>query len=281
MSEQLRLEGLAKYITVKKPPPSVSRLPARNQVFLSYPPSQAQLARRIYGSLQDQGIEVWWDRDILPGSRWSDEIRSALEQSKVMVTILPPGVAASGQLDEIKYAMGLKRPVVPVLAEKAVWEDVPSVLRDINVLQMGESHEAQEDSLRKLRMGVEMLLRRSERPVEPADPEDPQKGRWGGTPKANDRELRAKVKELSSDWFEVMLEIVSTSSAPLTGEVRFHLHPTFSTPIQRVAPTNGNARLVLRAWGAFTVGAEADEGKTRLELDLSQDSRFPETFRQR
>jgi hypothetical protein len=41
------------------------------------------------------------------------------------------------------------------------------------------------------------------------------------------------------------------------------------------------AVLTLMCWGAFTVGAVADQGSTKLELDLSEDTRFPETFTKR
>jgi hypothetical protein len=39
--------------------------------------------------------------------------------------------------------------------------------------------------------------------------------------------------------------------------------------------------LKLTAWGAFTVGVLADEGRTKLELDLSELEDAPEDFRSR
>jgi hypothetical protein len=43
----------------------------------------------------------------------------------------------------------------------------------------------------------------------------------------------------------------------------------------------GVAELSIDAWGAFTVGAVADGGLTRLELDLAEHPDFPAEFRAR
>jgi hypothetical protein len=116
----------------------------------------------------------------------------------------------------------------------------------------------------------------------PSDPDDPQKGQWGGRAVRPARELRARVAPADPGWFEVTLEIVSTNPvSPLEGWARFHLHPTFSYSQPEVAVRQGKATLSLRAWGAFTVGAEADDGQTRLELDLSELKDAPQEFRDR
>jgi hypothetical protein len=69
---------------------------------------------------------------------------------------------------------------------------------------------------------------------------------------------------------------------PLRGAVRFYLHDTFlnDRPVVSVSPA-GVAELSIDAWGAFTVGAVADGGLTRLELDLAEHPDFPADFRPR
>jgi len=64
--------------------------------------------------------------------------------------------------------------------------------------------------------------------------------------------------------------------------VQFFLHDTFKNdrPIVTVGP-NGAAELKLTAWGAFTVGAIADDGRTKLELDLQTLEDAPVEFRGR
>jgi len=112
-------------------------------------------------------------------------------------------------------------------------------------------------------------------------PPDRNNGRFGSSPAQNGLELSASVVEsdLRPGWFRVEL-IVSGKHRELMHPVEFHLHETFPQPVQVVKPSGGEARLTVLAWGAFTVGAVADQGKTLLELDLSENSSFPREFRE-
>ncbi len=115
---------------------------------------------------------------------------------------------------------------------------------------------------------------------------DPWKGQFGLSAESNQRRLSATVVPLSgsSEWFSVELKVESLSPrhSPLQGAVRFFLHPTFANdkPIVPVGQ-NGVAKIKLKAWGAFTVGVLADEGNTKLELDLAELSSAPYDFRMR
>jgi len=115
--------------------------------------------------------------------------------------------------------------------------------------------------------------------------EDPQKHQWGEKDINNNRRIRADVTPThgNREWFNVTIyvESIDPINAPLDGEVIFHLHPTFRDPNPRVPVRNGEAVLTRLAWGAFTVGAEADDQKTKLELDLSKVKDAPYLFRSR
>ena len=114
--------------------------------------------------------------------------------------------------------------------------------------------------------------------------DDPWKGQFGGAPEVNGRRLEATVTERVErvNPYRVELRVRSTNPQvnPLRGTVQFFLHPTFQNdrPIVTVGPS-GEAELTLRAYGAFTVGAVADAGNTRLELDLAELPGAPQTFR--
>jgi hypothetical protein len=111
---------------------------------------------------------------------------------------------------------------------------------------------------------------------------DPQKGQWGGHARRKDRELTARVVQAvgqGDSSFRVELTVQSLNAGhPLTGTVRFHLHPSFETP-KDVPVERGIARLELLASAAFTVGAEADGGSTKLELDLAEAGDIPAHIR--
>lgn len=113
--------------------------------------------------------------------------------------------------------------------------------------------------------------------------DDPWKGVFGGRRTNGTRELDADVTPIGvPGLFRVRLRVRSTSPDrdPLRGVVQFFLHPTFTNdrPIVSVSP-GGVAELTLTSYGAFTVGALADDGRTKLELDLAELESAPAEFR--
>ena len=101
---------------------------------------------------------------------------------------------------------------------------------------------------------------------------DPQKGRWGGKPINNGRKLSAKVEKIPNENYvrRVIFRVSSTNQVekPLKERVAFHFHPTFTRQIREADVVNGIAEISLVAYGAFTIGAKADNGETLLEFDL-------------
>lgn len=113
--------------------------------------------------------------------------------------------------------------------------------------------------------------------------DDPQKGRFGGKAENNFRALRAQVLPSHiPDFYSVTIRVESTDPAnhPLDKDVTFYLHDTFSPSVYSVSPKDNKALDdEILSYGAFTVGAIADDGKTFLELDLAEQNEFPEGFR--
>lgn len=116
-------------------------------------------------------------------------------------------------------------------------------------------------------------------------PDDPQKGRFGGERERNFRRLCAKVQPgATPGLFRLDLWVESTDDAhPLNSDVIFYLHNTFRPSVFTIkaAEFKGDKATVepKTTWGAFTVGAVTDNGKTMLEYDLASDKSFPDDFR--
>jgi MinD-like ATPase involved in chromosome partitioning or flagellar assembly len=92
---------------------------------------------------------------------------------------------------------------------------------------------------------------------------DPHHGAFGGASTRRGRTLSAHF----ADAFHVTLRVRATPRGlPLAGSVRFHLHPMLPNPVRDVPVKDGAAELELALPVPFTVGAEADDGKTPLEL---------------
>lgn len=114
-------------------------------------------------------------------------------------------------------------------------------------------------------------------------PDDPWKRAFNGSPRQRNRILEAEVRSVagSSTLFDIRLSVRSEfpETDPLRGTVQFFLHPTFARdkPVVTVNQ-HGVAELNLRAYGAFTVGALADDGRTTLELDLAELPGIPAVF---
>jgi hypothetical protein len=103
---------------------------------------------------------------------------------------------------------------------------------------------------------------------------DPNRGNFGGKPQANGRLLEAKIQPAagpSSAACNVWLCVRSIDPArPLQGKVTFYLHPTFGSRKQYDVPVvEGVAEDKITSWGVFTVGAAADDGDTKLEINLA------------
>jgi hypothetical protein len=118
-------------------------------------------------------------------------------------------------------------------------------------------------------------------------PTDPQKGRFGGQSLVNDRKLSAQViKSNIPQFYKVTITVESTNPKnPLTTDVIFYLHDSFSPSIYTIKPAEfKDGKAVddeILSYGAFTVGVITDNGKTLLELDLAEDKSFPKLFRER
>jgi SIR2-like domain len=116
----------------------------------------------------------------------------------------------------------------------------------------------------------------------PIDPLDEQKGRWGGKAESNHRRLKVEniIENQHSCTFDLVVEPTKDAPTQLEGNVIFHLHQTFHPATRFVKVEGGQARLKLSAYGAFTVGVQADGDSTQLELDLSQIADFPRWFKE-
>ncbi|AMB47605.1 SIR2 family protein [Methylobacterium sp. AMS5] len=107
---------------------------------------------------------------------------------------------------------------------------------------------------------------------------DPHKGAFGGSPTRDGLKLRVSRIRKRSSWVEFDLEVRPDRGVQFEGSVTFYYHPTFTPEHETVAISEGRAHTTVEAVGAFTVGAEFRG--TRLELDLSDDNRFPTWFRE-
>jgi len=60
-----------------------------SNVFLSYSHSDSQIVNKIANNLQEEGIDIWFDRqDLLGGQDWQDQIEKALTEAAFVLVFI-------------------------------------------------------------------------------------------------------------------------------------------------------------------------------------------------
>jgi hypothetical protein len=243
-------------------------------VALCYAPGGRELAERIAEGLTERRLGMWFVLLEL-GSKEQGGLGDFSAAVTLVTRESEVRWRSEAAREFLRKMHGL--PILGVLEEGAERTAMSAGFAPDEWLTV--SPERSDEAIQLLGERMVHRLRSSSLPI--SDPEDPHKDQWGGSPAGNGRELRGEVRAVSDEWFDVRLEVVSTSTPPLTGTVAFHLHPTFVPPVQEVEAVDGKASLKLGAWGAFTVGVLADGGRTRLELDLAKLPDAPQRFKER
>ncbi len=127
-------------------------------VFISYSHKDEALARKVGKALQVAGLDVWdAELEILPGDNWAEKIAKALKESDAMVVLLTPeALSSSAVRREIDYALSRKAfsgRLIPVLvgAEEEILEDqVPWILRHLNLIKLPVSGSDEDEGIRKI-----------------------------------------------------------------------------------------------------------------------------------
>lgn len=116
-----------------------------------------------------------------------------------------------------------------------------------------------------------------------AGPEDdPNNGRFGSAASVGGYELKSWFEKARGGTVEVDLVITAGPEVPLElGDVAwFCLHPTFSPQWVSVMFRGRRAKLTVRAWGGFTVGAWLPRTNVELECDISKQPGAPSFIRE-
>lgn len=109
-------------------------------VFLSYSRRDLAFVRRLSEALKACGLDVWVDLDdIIPSSRWMDEIHANIADADAVVFVITPDSVISEVCRiELDYAIGLPKRVVPVVARETARDRVPTDLTELQWLSITE-----------------------------------------------------------------------------------------------------------------------------------------------
>jgi MinD-like ATPase involved in chromosome partitioning or flagellar assembly len=252
------------------------------KIYVNYFAGDGPYVTRLLEALGELGPDVvLFDRAVLRlGDNVDETLARARSEAAVFLVVYgherfkaSPDVYSAIELREI-LASGKR--IVPVLVGNMLWGGLPEEIRGISGVHLREVQDPFD--LEIFRRQLQQLLQASA-PTVVTHADDPQKGQWGGKTTRNGRTISADVRPISDDWFDITVQV--QGQTPLTEAVTFYLHPSFVPAVQTVPPADGVAVLRLQGWGAFTIGAVADSGRTILEIDLAEVSSAPEKFRER
>lgn len=102
-------------------------------VFLSYSRKDTDTMQRIYQTLQEEGLRIWIDANLMdvdPSKpEWKDAIEKGIEASRSVVVILSPDAKQSDWVKrELDYAYAQHKPIFPVLVRGTQQDAVPFLL---------------------------------------------------------------------------------------------------------------------------------------------------------
>lgn len=95
-------------------------------IFVSYAHADAATVYPLLIDLRDRGVNIWYDEGIEPGSKWREELSSAIENAeKVLFIASKKSIASPNCERELDFALSLNVPVRVVYVEEV---ELPSAL---------------------------------------------------------------------------------------------------------------------------------------------------------
>src|SRR5262249_32116372 len=109
-------------------------------VFISYDRAHQDVVKKLVQDLRDDEHETWFDQKLEGGQPWWDTVLSEIRKSEIFVTALTPESLESQACQrELRYALDLKRPVLPIRLSAAVRpEFLPSHIHELQVVDYFE-----------------------------------------------------------------------------------------------------------------------------------------------
>lgn len=124
--------------------------------FIAYAhePESRTVARALATRLQRDGVPVWLDEwELQPGEEWQSKVKAALEESKTVLAIVSKSSLEPEWLQsELKDALAQNKVVIPVLNEKAGFNDIPECLKDRQAVAPLDDDHAYQQLLKALRI---------------------------------------------------------------------------------------------------------------------------------
>jgi TIR domain len=103
-----------------------------SHTFVCYAREDADFVRVMVADLRERGLPIWLDADIVPAADWDRTIDERLRAcARFLIVLSPPAVASTEVRGELRVALTLGKPIVPLLYEPC---DIPRQLQNLQYL---------------------------------------------------------------------------------------------------------------------------------------------------
>ncbi len=126
------------------------------KVFISHSAEDKLLANKIAIGLEDAGLKVFHDQNVLPGENWAERIGHELKESDAMVVVLTPEALRSKYvLRDIEYALGdksFKGRLIPVAVgspDQLPEDELPWILKRLQMISLPK-HGKQDKGIKQI-----------------------------------------------------------------------------------------------------------------------------------
>ncbi len=129
-----------------------------NDIFISYSRPDQESALRISEILANKGLQVWIDQwELIPGVPWEEVSLKAIENSSALVIMVSTSSLSKFQLTEATYGLILNKEIFPVLLPGATIDNLPSMLKELEVIDLRDGFDKESEILRKFKLIVEKI----------------------------------------------------------------------------------------------------------------------------
>ena len=120
--------------------PDAPRRAADGHTFVSYASEDSPFVHPLATYLRARGISMWLDLDIPVGADWDSTIDAQLRSCRNFLIVLSPAAVASEEVrGELRMALDLAKPIVPVLYRSC---DIPRRLKNVEYLDVRSADNA-------------------------------------------------------------------------------------------------------------------------------------------
>jgi WD40 repeat protein len=213
------------------------------RVFFCYAREDQDFAVRLAQELKERGVPVWLDQwDIPPEADWDRTIDNALREcSRMLIVLSPASVGSSEVRGELRSALDLRKPILPVLYQEC---DIPRQLRVVQFVDF-TGRQTQRDLV------INRIVSACNGVTEPAPPQSgplaKKASRW---PVPQKRGIRPRLRWIVA---AAVLLIAAISWIPINSrvELRQRINSAALSPSGTyfaAATGQGLARGVVRIW---------------------------------